>query len=377
MTRTRIALLKWADATIGRLLCRILGARPPHPAEPETPTVPRPETVRRILVVRPGGMGDMVLLLPALRRMRDAFPQARMDLLCEQRNLQVAALAGPGIRVLAYDRTPLRCLAAIRRRPYDLAVDTEQFHHFSAVLCRLSRAPLRVGFSVNPRRNGLYTRMEPYAPDGPEGEQFANLLRPIGIPGEVPPLRGFLSDAALEPPAGIAPGLAALEPFAAVHVGASSRFKQWPTDSFGQLIRLLNDRLGLGVALAGSAADRRRSRQIALSAALPPQRLLSLAGATDLAGAAAVIRKARLFVGGDSGLAHLAVALGVPTVVLFGPSDPRKWGVEGPRNAVVWKRIACAPCFRFGCRAPCRRAACMEAIAVEDVMEAAVRVFPR
>jgi ADP-heptose:LPS heptosyltransferase len=102
---------------------------------------------------------------------------------------------------------------------------------------------------------------------------------------------------------------------------------------------------------------------------------VTLAGRLDLAGTAAIIARSALFVGSDSGLAHLAVALGVPTVVLFGPSDSLKWGTENSRHAVVRHDLPCAPCFIFGYHKPCRTIACMKGISVDDVLRACEAVL--
>lgn len=104
---------------------------------------------------------------------------------------------------------------------------------------------------------------------------------------------------------------------------------------------------------------------------MSPASLVSLAGGLSLAETAAVIRAAGLFIGGDSGLGHLAVALGTPTVLLFGPSDHQKWGHAGVRHAVIRRPVACAPCFIFGYHRPCRTIACMRGITVDQVVAAA------
>jgi len=122
------------------------------------------------------------------------------------------------------------------------------------------------------------------------------------------------------------------------------------------------------IGLVGGKADAEVAGNIARQSGLG-ERVVVLAGGLSLAQMAGLLQRAALFIGGDSGLAHLAVALGTPTVVLFGPSDPMKWGVRGPRHAVVLKKMSCAPCFIFGYHKPCRSIQCMADISVDDVME--------
>ena len=269
--------------------------------------------------------------------------------------------------------TPLRLLHRLRHTPYDFTVDTEQFHHFSAVFAALSRAPVRIGFKINPLRNPLYTHLVNYAPDGPEGVQFLRLLEPLGIRNGGARLEGLLAayDASLPEP--FERDLRRLSPagaFAVLHPGTSSRYKQWPEDRFSQLALHLHREHALALVVVGDAKDiplGDRVLEDCRKAACPA---LSCQGRLSLAETAAVIRGSRLFVGTDSGLAHLAVALGRPTVVQFGPSDALKWGVEDATHATVRADLACAPCFIFGYHKPCRTIACMRQITVEAVQDA-------
>jgi ADP-heptose:LPS heptosyltransferase len=127
--------------------------------------------------------------------------------------------------------------------------------------------------------------------------------------------------------------------------------------------------------LVGAESDRARCAQIADGLRERGVAPVTLAGGTDLRQAAGVIGRARLFVGCDSGLAHLATALGVRTVVLFGPTDHEKWAVQNTRHAVVHRDLPCAPCFIFGYHKPCRNLACMREITVQDVADACRRVL--
>ncbi|MEI6516581.1 MAG: glycosyltransferase family 9 protein, partial [bacterium] len=122
------------------------------------------------------------------------------------------------------------------------------------------------------------------------------------------------------------------------------------------------------LCLVGGKQDRDEARTIARQAGVEGVRVL--AGDLTIRETASLIAQAGLFIGGDSGLAHLAVALGTPTVVLFGPSDHRKWGVEGPRNAIVRRDLACSPCFIFGYHKFCHSISCMTGITVMEVLAA-------
>jgi ADP-heptose:LPS heptosyltransferase len=376
MAAGRIWILKLLDATAGAGACRLAG-RLVHAAHREIRLQPvDPRAVRRFLVIRPGGMGDMLMLLPALKRLIALFPDARCDVLCERRNRDVPALAGLDVGVLTYDSGPVRCLWRLLRTPYDVVVDTEQFHHFSAVLGWLSGASVRVGFRINPVRNPLYTHLADYAPDGPEVLQFGELLRPLGGGGTcADDLVGMLRQS----PAQILPDdiealLAGAGRLAAVHVGGSLPVKRWPLDRFREVADGLSRATGLSVVVVGDARDAAACR--AAWGPRPPDGIRAvLAGRLSLAQTTEVIRRAALFVGGDSGLAHLTVAFDVPAVVIFGPSDRRKWGRQDARHAVVSHAVPCRPCCIFGYHKPCHTVACLDGVQTRAVLAAVQQVL--
>lgn len=373
-------LLKRMDATVGRLLCVLIGyADYLRSGKGVAQRLPDARNVcgRRILVVRPGGLGDMILLLPALQTLQRAFPNAAIDMLCEHRNACVLPLAGFQGRILYYDRNRHALWRRLRKSGYQVVIDTEQFHHLSAVVARLSGAPTRIGFKINPVRNLLYTHLVNYALDASEAQQFMRLLEPFGLKGCDASLDGRLAKPAVR--RARTPALPSGETVA-VYAAASTPYKQWPFECFKQLLAVLTDDLDLNVALVGGKEATVVSRRLAAvfngrSTAASPSRVLSLAGETSLLETAAILEKSRLFVGADCGLTHLAVAVGLPTVTLFGPSDPLKWGHLSERHQIIHQQLSCSPCFIFGYHRLCRHRDCMTAITVEDVAAACRRAM--
>lgn len=377
---SRQALFKTLDATLGYLACWTLGCAQFLARRGRIATDPEIRDPGRILVIRPGGMGDMLLLLPAIEKIRRRFPNSRIEWVCESRNLAVLRLVGLAENAIPYDTSPFRLLAGLWKMRYDVVIDTEQFHNFSAVLAFLTGSAVRIGFKINPHRNLLYSHLVSYAVDEYEGKQFMRLLVPLGIEDLAYRLEGILFGIA--PPAAPdrAPWLEkvrGLGPFVAIAPGSATRYKRWAPDRFAELARSLHDRRGLGVVVVGGKDAREAARLIEGPAEGQSRPFLSLAGILSLAETAALIKEARLFVGTDSGLAHLAVAVGVPTVVIFGPSDHVKWGLEDDRHAVVRRPLACSPCFIFGYHRLCRTMACMSGVGVEDVLQACERLLAR
>ncbi len=363
----RVRLLKILDATAGFFLCWATGYCLHLFRRQEAPAVVRSGEVRRILVIRPGGMGDMILLQPMLKSLRQHYPAAEIDLICEKRNQAIPALAGESGWVLLYDAHPFSFFQKLRRGGYDIAIDSEQFHYFSALMAILSRAPVRIGFKINPGRNTLYTHLVNYDLEGYEAGEFMRLLAPLGIKDEAV-VKGCLS----------LPGRADVRSRAVViHVGGSSRYKQWETGKFVDLVKRLagaGGDAGGSIILVGGRREAGVAGEIVRQAGLG-DRVRVMAGSLTIPQTADLIGEASLFIGGDSGLAHLAVAVGTPTVVLFGPSDHKKWGVSGQGNVVVRTELPCAPCFIFGYHKFCHSIACMSGITVEHVMTAVSQVL--
>jgi ADP-heptose:LPS heptosyltransferase len=370
----RAGLLKTLDSTLGPACCRLAGwwrhmrGTDGGSAQPQGAVPPE-----RILVIRPGGMGDMILLIPVLRRLTEAFPGVALDVVCERRNRSVLGLSGLPLEILEADAAPFHVWLTLRRRRYDVAVDTEQFHHLSALLALASGAPVRIGFKINPTRNPLYTHLIGYDMEGHEGLQFLRLLEPLGVADGAYQIEGRLKvDASLvrSEIRDEAERLASGGRLVAVHPGGTSEGKRWGGERFAQLVRTLLADERNRVVLVGGAEDRGVTEAVRRQADPGDSRLVDCAGRLSLAETAWMMSRSRVFAGGDSGVAHLAAALGVSTVVLFGPGDPRKWGLADERHRVIRRNLACSPCAVFGYQHPCRDLACLAEIKVSEVAEA-------
>lgn len=117
------------------------------------------------------------------------------------------------------------------------------------------------------------------------------------------------------------------QPFVAIHPGSGSPTKNWPAERFARIADYLDDRLGLPSVILGGPADGEVLERFAAVLGRPPRMLTD----RPLAVVSAVLRRARAFLGNDSGLGHLAGLLGLPTLALFGPTDPVNWSPLGPR----------------------------------------------
>jgi ADP-heptose:LPS heptosyltransferase len=352
-----MSLLKSIDRIFGRCLCRLL----PCPRSVEK------NNILRVLVVRPGGIGDAVLLAYAINSLKKIYPDGQIAILAERRNAGVFQLI-PGVHeVLCYDR-PREFVRALRGR-YDVVIDTEQWYRLSAVVARLVRSQMKIGFGTNERRR-MFTHDIRYDMDAYEADNFMALLKPLGIDRQRDtgavilelPLESVSKASRLLQPLGTGS-------FVVISAGASIPEKRWGTERFRFVAKRLTED-GYQVVVVGGGGDRADGYVIAGALGL------NLAGMTTLAETAAVVARSSLVISGDSGVLHMAAGLGIPTVSFFGPSSTAKWAPKGKMHVALNHHLPCSPCSRFGTIPPCLiNARCMKEITPEEVLEAARRLL--
>jgi lipopolysaccharide heptosyltransferase II len=323
----------------------------------------RPTEMKRILFIRPGGIGDAVLLLPSIRILKEKFPDSSIDILCEKRNSDIFNLSGDINAIFLYDRG--LDVFRVPRKKYDVVIDTEQWHRLSAVVASLTGAPVRIGFDTNERRK-LFTHPITYSHDNYEVYSFLHLLQPLTdtIPDFMTekPFLDISGDAG----SSLLSELKATNNLIALFPGASVPERRWGGEKFGMVARALSD-LGYRIMILGSASDKADADKIKRYA----ENSLDFTGKTSLRDVASLLKRSTLLISSDSGLLHLAYAVGTPTISLFGSGMRKKWAPRGKRHAVIDKRLPCSPCTKFGYTPPCERGVeCLLSITVEEVLRA-------
>ena len=347
--------MKFCDAAIGRIAASFISV----PLRRELPP-----TITSILLIRPGGIGDAVLLAPAIHAIKKIYPAIHITVLAEKRNAGSFSIIAGADRLLCYD-CPREFFQAMRCR-YDAVIDTEQWHRMSAVVARIVSASVKIGFTANERRR-MFSCQIPYSHDDYEAVSFAHLLEPLGAGAEVIEI----GDPFLSVPEVASVKTAALlesfhkEPFVTIFPGASIPERRWGSGRFRRVAELLSA-LGIKTVVVGGKEDRQQGEEITAGGIG-----LNLAGLTTLSETAAVIQKSSLLLSGDSGVLHIAVGLGVPTVSLFGPGRAKKWAPKGDNHIVINKEQPCSPCTTFGTTPPCPfNIRCMREISVDEVANA-------
>lgn len=361
----------------------------PTPASLRPDPLPLPPSPR-LLVICTRRLGDVLLATPLLRTLRHAWPSAELDV-----------LVNPGSEVVLAGNPDINSVRAIPPgaalafwgglwRRYDLAVGTlvSDRAHFT-------------GFIAGRRRVGLVP------PAGAAGARWKRVLNHRWAVAQhfrshavINYLRladalGIERSYEVVPPRPVAAGAIAgpSAPYAVLHAAAMYPYKDWPLSSWEQL-GLALWRRGLRLVLTGGPAATERAAVAALGSRLAAAGadVTDAAGRLSFAELTPLIEGARLFVGPDTSVTHLAAATGVPTLALYGPSNTVTWGpwprgfaadvaspwlmqspLQHQGNVRLLQGLApCVPCHREGCeRRPQSRAACLDELPVSRVLAAA------
>jgi lipopolysaccharide heptosyltransferase I len=329
--------------------------------------------VDRILIVRLGAMGDIIHALPALAAIRAHYPAARIDWLVEARHRAIVELVEGLDRRIVWQwghagqwGRVARVVAELRRNHYDAAFDFQGLLK-SAVFARASGAGRVIGFAAGALRERAARPFysEAYAPasGGHVIEKNLELVRGAGIhAADVRfPLR--VPDSTV--PAQIRSTLA-IGPsghFALVNPGAAWPNKRWSPERFGAVAAALHQRHGLRAAVLWGPGEEPIARQVAeasAGAAVP-------APATSVEDLVAAIAAAKVIVSGDTGPLHIATALGIPTVGIFGPTDPRRNGPWSRDDISISRFDRCACHHKRRCR---NDRWCLGDVAAEETIDA-------
>ena len=353
-----IGLMKSADRIFGTLLVKIMSAS----------TAGKDLIPHSFLIIRPGGVGDAVLLIPAVNTLKENFPDIQITVLAEIRNASAFELCPYVDEVLHYDK-PKELLKALRGN-FDVVIDTEQWHRLSAVVARLTGAPVSIGYATNERKK-LFTHSIHYSHDDYEAGSFLNLLTPLGISETYEIMTPFLVvPETSKIKAGTLLESLACRPFVTIFPGASIPERRWGTDKFALVAQRLSAK-GIAIVVVGGKGEETDGDRI-----IDGKRGLNLAGKTSLIETAAIIEKSSVLLSGDSGVLHMGVGLGRPTVSLFGPGIAKKWATSGKRHIVINKSLSCSPCTRFGYTPKCPiNTKCLVDITVSEVALAVAKLL--
>ncbi len=331
---------------------------------------------RKILVRATNWVGDAVMSLPALRALHERFPAAEISILAKP---WVADLYGREPfchRVIPYTPTNLaskwRQGRALRSEHFDVAILLQNAFEAAAVAFAAG-IPERIGYARD-GRSLLLTQAIPVPKRGeiPRHERFyyLELLRRAGILEKLPESEMIRLEGAP------AARVAGLERFRALGLGetivgispgaAYGTAKQWLPDRFAAAASRVAHDLGANIMVFGSASERELCASVAQACTRP---VINLAGQTSLVEFIDMAAACRVYLTNDSGAMHIASALGVPTVTVFGATDDVGTGPTGPLARIVREPVECSPCLRRECPIDHR---CMTRVESDRVAQAAL-----
>lgn len=312
------------------------------------------ESPQKVLIVHTGGIGDLLLALPAMRAFRQSFSKDTLELMGRPERLSLVAFDLKATQIHSADSGELsRYYLEGSSLPGRLSSFFAAFH---TVLLFGKSASLI--FAENLKRSGVnrVIFLPPFPPDGAKihaTEYLLDSLRSSGIEGKnfYGPLQ--ISEEALafaEQFWTDRGGREKRKPILAVHVGSGSPGKNWSPENFAEVIDWATRRSKV-LFISGPAEGGAREVIAALRGEVP-----FILENPSLSHLAALLRRCSVYLGNDSGVTHLAAWVGIPTIAIFGPTDPNVWGPKGKKIKIIMERESCSPCSgekRGPCLRPC------------------------
>jgi heptosyltransferase-3 len=338
--------------------------------------------VRKILVIQLGDIGDVIWSIPTFWALKETFPRAglfvllrkhRGDFLLDDAHIENIFIVEEGSLC-----DSLKLVKKIRGENFDLLFDLRADDR-GAYLALFSGAKIKAAqyYPGIPWRNRFFTHLVKEVPAAEKSpgaaQQSLKIVHGFGIQESTAVPKVFVAEEArktiLERLARekipLQNGLVTINPF------SRWSYKEWPMDRWRRLSLWIWRRYQMPVILTGSPAERGRADALAAGT---DGLIFNFAGKTTLREMAALLEKSSLHLGVDSAAPHMAAAVGVPTVTLYGPSDWREWAFPGEQNRVVVPDMDCVPCCQKGCNGQ-GRSVCLENLPVERVQAVVMEIF--
>jgi heptosyltransferase-3 len=338
------------------------------------------DRIKRILLIQLGDIGDVVLTTPAIKALKENYPSAEIFVLL--RDYASELMEGcpwvDGVIPLKKDKGKLReeigyqkdLLLGLRRKGFELAIDLRAGTR-GAIVSFLSGATFRIGrYRGDGKlwRNRLFTHLI-----RPENElsQYStlhslNILAPLELRiGDTSPQLTITEEKERSAANILRRQKVPIDkPIIALHPFSRWSYKEWPIRNYIRLIDHIGSRYGVSILITSSDDERGRAAEIVKESKID---VYSLAGKTSIGELAGVLKRCSLLIGIDSAPVHIAAAVGIPTVTIFGPSSPVNWAPRGKQHYVIYKDLPCIPCREKGCN-DSEVSRCLDELSVEEVV---------
>ena len=337
----------------------------------------------KILLTRTDRIGDVVLSTPAIKAVRDKYPDAHIAFMVRPYAKDIVR-GNPNLdEVIIYDKygkergflSTVFFALALRKKKFDLAImlhPTNRVH----LIAYLAGVPERVGYDrrlaflltkkvSHKKQEGKKHELE-YTLDLLKVMEIEAKDRELFLPiheNDIKRIEKFLEEYHV----GKEVTLIAVNP------GASCPSKRWAPKNFAEVSDELAAKFKARILIVSDCANAEFAKSVAAGMKYEP---VNLAGKTTVGELAALLSKCKLFVSNDSGPVHIASAVGTPVISIFGRKDPglspRRWGPRGDKSVVFHKDVGCDPCLAHNCKIDFK---CLQAITPPEVLKAAERVL--
>lgn len=350
------------------------------------------EGFRNILLIQLGDIGDVVVTTPAIRAVKETYPEARISILVRKpfgnllsadpyihEVVEFAKVSGSALNVL---REYASFVRRLRRARYDLVIDLRTGDR-GAILSFLTGGRERVGRNSDRKQfwhKLMFTKtVNSFSgapqPVHPGADQSLRVLRSIGIDTKDSSPKLYVAPHDRERAALLLAecGLAAGGRWVTINPCSRWKYKEWGYEKWGKVIDHLWQNHRLPAVLIGSPEEVGAAGEIVAGRS---GRAFNLAGKTTLGELAALLQMSCLHLGVDSAAPHIAAAVGTPTVTIFGPGNWRSWTTVDFQHRVITAGMPCVPCNHKGCD-DTEKSRCIDELGVDAVMKPAEEVLER
>ena len=343
-------------------------------------------TIRKIFIIKFAAIGDTILLIPMLRKLKSEYPDTEITFLCSPINHEIIKTI-PYIdkviisRVYKFTTNPFKFIGfirEIRKVKYDVVIDTEQWSRLNSIITALSSNRFTIGFRTdNQHKHYNYDFVILHSREKHELELFLELLTPLGIRSENndTKLEYFLSDNNYKKAEQFWKENNLSDRFVIIFhpgCGANGKPREWDDSNYISLGRkLLSIGRNITILLTGSKDEYSKVSTIEKGIGTD---IINIAGKYGLNDIIAIISKAKFVICSNSGMLHLASCAGVKTIALHGPTNPAKWGAYTDNSYVIKSDKYCSPCLYLGHDYGCKKPDCMQYITLDDVYQKALKI---
>jgi len=333
--------------------------------------------IKKILVVVGfPGIGDLLVTIPVMRALKETFPEAKLSLSLLNKKNQLEVLKGnPYInKIIIFDKKGKRTeifkslglLREWKKEKFDVIVLLHHARRY-ALLSWLAGAKIRLGYNTKGWRfflNNVY-KAEPFKH---ETENLLEVIKPLGVETNNMALELWLDE---DEKRKIDDWLKRrnISSFIIIHPAGGWWGRRWPKENYAGLADSLVRNFHLNVIFTGIASEKKEIEEIV---GLMEEKAIIATDEFTVRELACLYKKALLFIGTDTGAMHIASAVNLPTLVMFGPQDPRRWRANSKDSKIIYKHLDCSPCPQK-CR--WKKNICMEKISTEEVIDVAGKMI--